>query len=255
MNKHRGSWEGILNVAFDTECNVNGNLPRGNGTIAMIHATIAMMYHVYPPTTILYLKDHSHVLCESQKLYLPPIEIAKYGQTWYQRHFGAVPEIAKITEKLSEWQRLCVQRVSWSQFWDQISIYIDRSHRYKIENKLKKQWAVIFDTQNAEGSIKELIKWVTENKRSCNLLLVWLDPLFDSIINLRDVTFEIRKPMENIEYEIKSLEQNPYTEVLAKRQQKIQRSLDALSLYVPTRNANIDPFQQLGAGLTLNEIP
>lgn len=101
--------KGTLHVSYDQRCNTTGTMVAGVGTVAMLKAAIQFTFAEFPKLKYILLNDHSHVHCGDLDMYLPPLELAKYGKTWYERHIGAVLKDSKYRPNIDRYIALCNQ--------------------------------------------------------------------------------------------------------------------------------------------------
>ena len=94
----------IQGLSFNSFCAVGNALPKGVGTIDMVRTGLAFVATLYPWLKGVKFVDSSHVEClvegEFEDLNLNSLELAKYGQTWYTKHFFAQPDRAVDRAKL-----------------------------------------------------------------------------------------------------------------------------------------------------------
>lgn len=84
-------------LSFKPSCALDSTLARGSGTISMIKAALIFAMKMNPELKYIVFSDDSHFDCmiPSEPTYITiPLHTHNfllYGQTWYQRVFGAVP--------------------------------------------------------------------------------------------------------------------------------------------------------------------
>jgi hypothetical protein len=80
-------------LGFSEDCNITGDLQRGQGTQHMLKTSMHVLMKMYPHLSGKFLfKDTSTIQGERNfKLSLAHHSILHHGKTWYERYFRAVP--------------------------------------------------------------------------------------------------------------------------------------------------------------------
>lgn len=95
-------------IGHDTRCSIeddetlhNGHLEPGVGTEMLIKAAIQFTYATFPFIQDFRLTDTSKIYCQGNiSLPLAHHYLARYGLTWYQSKFQAVPRSDRVRERL-----------------------------------------------------------------------------------------------------------------------------------------------------------
>jgi hypothetical protein len=88
-------------IGHGYNCALDGDLPRGEGTIKLLKSALKFLLYMFPSITSISLLDKSNIECaRNTKMYLAYIYLAVYGKTWYQKHFDAIVETKVPTVKL-----------------------------------------------------------------------------------------------------------------------------------------------------------
>jgi hypothetical protein len=84
-------------VSYNANCNIQGTMERGYGTVSMIKAGIKFIQEYFKDdvrvsTKELFIKDTSIIPCKrSFELPLSVLYMAKHNKTWYEKHLDAKP--------------------------------------------------------------------------------------------------------------------------------------------------------------------
>lgn len=256
--------EGSLNISYDQECNTTGTMVKGVGTVVMLKAAIQFAFHKFPNMTAIYLLDHSHVKCGDLDMYLPPVELAKYGKTWYERKIGAELENKSKQKQIDKYIVLCTENQTWDQFWKSISSIIRRQERYNSGGHvatLKKVIQEYFVRHG--GSLRKMIS-VMKNDQGCKIFVGWLEAYFNEIvgISLKDTDYVIRKDtfeLIQINITIKDLKVNPYLKDLEQRKTHVNNKIDFFTSFVPRSGGGsgskiVGTYLTFGSKATLDDI-
>jgi hypothetical protein len=97
----------IDRVEFDEFCSASGKLQENKGIETILKCALWFTLQKYPTLRRFTLEDDSHIYCikksRQHKLSLSYDYIVKYGQTWYEKKFGAtLPEITLYDYKKSQ---------------------------------------------------------------------------------------------------------------------------------------------------------
>lgn len=98
----------IEGIKHAPSCSTNRDLPNKEGTTIMLKTMLAFIVAKFPYVKRFTFKDTSTIKCKRGiSVPLAYAHFAKYGQTWYDQHFGAVPQrrvdkqyISSIASKL-----------------------------------------------------------------------------------------------------------------------------------------------------------
>lgn len=94
--------EAILqDLQYMSTCSANNFPKRGQGTIEMLQASLKWVCTRYPELKEIRLTDKSYIPTNESIIPLPEYSMLVHGQTWYQRHFGAIPDPSSaVTKKI-----------------------------------------------------------------------------------------------------------------------------------------------------------
>jgi hypothetical protein len=96
----------IDRIEYNEACVYNGQLEEKGGMESLVVSALWTCKQLFPSLTHLTLQDDSHIYCKKgsklYKLNLAFDYILKYGETWYEKKFGAIlPEYYRIPYKES----------------------------------------------------------------------------------------------------------------------------------------------------------
>jgi hypothetical protein len=92
----------LTGVSFKEHCSIDNILERGQGTEKMLKVSLKFTLSLFPHVNNVYFIDVSKIPCKrNYYLSLAVLSIAKYGTTWYQRKFNAIPENDSVLVALS----------------------------------------------------------------------------------------------------------------------------------------------------------
>jgi hypothetical protein len=99
---------GIDILAYHTTCSVSKRrFERGSGAIVlMVKAALQWLMRTYPKLCRVVLADESYFTYHEDVYLLPEKMILTEGQTWYQKHFGAVPDKGGTHKIVAKYQRV-----------------------------------------------------------------------------------------------------------------------------------------------------
>lgn len=177
----------LLEVLYDSFCNLDNNLIKKEGTIIMLHASFALCKYLFPDKTSIHFTDESAIKCiRNNSLPLPEVYMMLYGKTWYQTNFDVT--IDKKNEiKLGEIQSVLQKKpgMKWDILWSKfLSITFPHDEKDKIHQHYMKAltWNSFFQ------SIK--------NDR-CQYWQHWVIPLFNVLskgFHLRGTEWHMKFP-------------------------------------------------------------
>ena len=77
-------------ISYRSTCAVAGDMQMGVGTIHMMRCALNMLHVLFPGVRFVDLKDTATITC-AKKVTIPLLSssFAKYGKSWYERHFAA----------------------------------------------------------------------------------------------------------------------------------------------------------------------
>lgn len=229
IRKRGKNIEGYLQLAYDHRCNTSGDLARGVGTLAMMRVAITFAFSKVPKMQAIFLKDHSEVPCGSHALYLPPVQLAEHGKTWYMRHVQATPLEKSDQDALEKFVLSCTANLpaSFEVFYvNHMKLRRDIPPIPKYKQRLKKYW-------NMSTSLRSFITAI-KTANECELYMHWLRDYYTSVSakNIESMDFVIRRgAFHAVEIAVHNTDE-PYTDYLRERQRKLQRQKDIFDKYI-----------------------
>lgn len=172
-------------VGHKLECNLAGNLSRKRGTQDMIKAAITFTFKKFKSQTSISLKDVSNVSCNNgARVSLLHLYLALYGKSWYQKHFGFIPEVSEHVKLIRELNRQLRKPIveSFDDFFDRTV----GKEKYKkgvkqiIKDTLK---PIYVDAATHNRSYRDFIAQVKDN-HDCVVFYKWLRSYVNSICKL-----------------------------------------------------------------------
>lgn len=87
-----GSEAVLQDLVYYSTCSSPKQLEKGAGTVQMVKSALVAVMQTYPDVFKIMLQDES-VLPDARRgnIPLPEYYMLVHGQTWYQKHFGAIP--------------------------------------------------------------------------------------------------------------------------------------------------------------------
>jgi hypothetical protein len=89
----------LQDIVYYATCSAPKSLEHGSGTVEMIQGALKAILATYPLIDKVYLTDKSYFPRSARgggNIPLPELHAIVHGATWYQRHFGAVPDIRTV---------------------------------------------------------------------------------------------------------------------------------------------------------------
>lgn len=82
----------LQQVSYDSQCNLRGDLSRGGGTVDMVCAALLAVKKLFPQLTDIKFDDVANIPCDNgRSVSLASYYLAFRRKTWYEMHFGAIP--------------------------------------------------------------------------------------------------------------------------------------------------------------------
>lgn len=226
-------WRGDLDmVAYDVKCNVNGDMPRGGATVALIRCAMMMAFKEFPDLHNIFLLDQSRVECTDSDFYLPPLMLAVYGKTWYEKNINAQLAIKELYEYIEIYTTHVLRPLpKFNDFWKTIELYIHRDYKTTVSNGLSAIW-------NQHATLRVLLTNLkTDNK--CELFALWLQDYFEHIMHapfkLEKIEYVVRRETSNWTVSIEELRQMPGNRALKNRSRE---QLDLFSTFMHRTSAS-----------------
>ena len=184
-------------ISHNSFCSLNGNLPKGGGTKDMLATGVTFLFAQYPWLKGVKFIDASFVECalknEIQNLPLHSLELAKYGQTWYAKNFGAYPEEKEYAAKIDAIpaqleQNFKKYKGSFDKFFAK---YIMHQAIELEENQLELLQSTFEKSRSFSSWIQRIIR---THHLKCHVLLNWLNAyIYKSDTNISNVYWIINK--------------------------------------------------------------
>lgn len=212
----------MLNVGYHPSCTVDGKMPRGDGTKKMIRCALMVYMSMYNKRKI-YFKDTSTIDCGGTRSSLALINITLYGKTWYERHFGAIPENAYDASILDKPLTMG---------------YNDFVRKYGVVNIAARE-------HFKKGmTVRQLAKEVWAEEKDCSTLMKWL-PNYAAKegFGIEENTFHMKRDLVEDSIgkpEVEELEGSPYTaRYWAKRKEAANKKMNDYLLGPPPRKGGV----------------
>jgi len=214
--------EASFHISYEKGCNITGDLKRGEGTIALGKATLSFTFSMFPSLQHIYLKDWSRVECKGIDIYLPPIQLVEYGETWYQRHFKAKPEHSEVQKKMQRYLNIIQKKPDFKVLWKSIQLYIS-SNDNSFKNKFEDLYA-------QHSTLRDFIIYLKRSNQ-CEYYADWLETYFTntSKVMLDAVEFLVYRKDSDYKITVREVEENPYA-----NQVRSRVGLDILSSFTPS---------------------
>jgi hypothetical protein len=180
---------------YDENCVMNESekLVPNAGTVKMLKASLKFILYLYPNTKSVTLKDSSFLKCKkSIKVSLSDLYIAKYGKTWYQYKFNAIPENeTEYFQYLMSINTILEKPITQS-FEEFYKAYI-KLHRIQIKNLNDNLQQIYTQSHTMREFITNVHKFTTD----CRIFESWLSYYMSKIgvasLNLHHIFFDIHK--------------------------------------------------------------
>jgi hypothetical protein len=185
---HITIYENLPNIdglGYGRKCALKKPLIPGSGTENMLKTALTFVCVLYPQTVGFLLKDTSSVKCQDGETFsLAFLYMAKHGQTWYQKKFGAVPERNEITFSLENFNKEFTSTkikdsVSWKHFKKN---FLERTHlnkqtidRFEVLYVKSKSWRNFVVNILKEFDCSVLKEWLYRLITSTQSVLLGID--------------------------------------------------------------------------------
>jgi hypothetical protein len=199
----------LQGISYNQECTLKHdlNLERKHGTIEMVKAALTFLFKKYPHLKGITFKDTSIMKCLHMiQINLSEFFIAKYGITWYQEKFNALPfNNPNYHEHLSSLNTaITSSKLPFKEFYT----------KYVKPNRIPvKYWTVKTKTiYESSNNYRDFVKKLHNGNNDCSIFVYWLHSLMVDMginkLNLQEMFFVIsRGNVENwnTEFEIHSI--------------------------------------------------
>jgi len=206
-------------VSYDTRCNINGNMPRSYGTIAMIKDALEFAFFIHPNLNEIHLQDHSYVECGETPLLLGPLYITLYGKTWYEQNFGTKLMDVANSLRITRY----IERVQTKPDWNKLWSFIKNTIVAEKRSMIKEWWGTT-------GSFRDVIKGM------CDLFVEWLQVYFTyyARLTISDQHYVIQRYIGDTLKVEPTYVTNPYIQALSVRQRKQKdKYTDVFMSFIP----------------------
>jgi hypothetical protein len=216
-------------VGYDQRCTIDGAMPRGAATVAMVRAGIVLAFTKFPSLPYVYLRDHTRYDCNHTDFYLAHLMLGLYGKTWYEKNMNAELERkaaqAKVDLFIQETQKTLPK---FEDFWNLVRNSIPREDSASINNQLKSLW-------DNHKSMRSLLQYLRDNDK-CELFMDWLPTYFSETstgVILENELYMIKR--ENVSWQIESerMDQSPYHQELRERSKQKEAMFEFLDNFKP----------------------
>ena len=233
--------KGSLHVSYDQQW----TMVAGAGTIAMLKAAIQFTFSHFPKLKYIIINDHSHVKCGDLDMYLPPLELAKYGKTWYERHIDAVllkEDEDKYRSSIDRYVSLCNQNQELKAFQTVIQPILERQILHeRIPANVKKLVKSSFKAHN--GNLRNMVRDISKD-HGCDVLVAWLEAYFYEITQMgmfKELDFAVyRNAFPPLTMTTVKLDTNPYAKEIMERQRYVNNRMDMFTSFVPRSHMSHD---------------
>lgn len=179
----------IDGVGYGKKCALNKSLEQGEGTEHLLKTAIRFICNLYPDSKAFSLKDTSHIKCkDGDTMSLGLLYIAKYGETWYQKKFGARAVRKEYVDEMLESINNCLTSTKMTKFSKFRTKYLRMT---EIEESHLEDCKRIYKKNNC------LRHFIIEfcNKYDCSFTRKWLPKLITDIrpVILENEEFIIKK--------------------------------------------------------------
>lgn len=172
-------------VGHSPRCNMNGNLPRRDGTIDMVKSAILFMFKKFSTQESISLKDASNIICNNDKrVSLLHFYIAIYGKSWYQKYFEFKPEVLEHQEVLRRANR-AMRRPIQESFDDFFQKNVEAA---KLKRDIKQTIREVLEPIHKEiveqkGSYRDFFLAI-KDRHDCVVFYRWLRYYINSLCDL-----------------------------------------------------------------------
>lgn len=153
-------------VSFDEQCNEQGDLLRGRGTVDIVKSAMAFVKQLYGFNRF-QLTDKSHITCRKKvQVSLIHFYLAKYQKTWYEDKFNAIPlTIADYKDKVKRLRQTLRTKPEWDNF----------SEEHQVPSNMKAALGKLYNECDNLGIFFKTIA----NDYDCYLFKDWLGIFID----------------------------------------------------------------------------
>lgn len=180
--EHEKEFPNLDALGSGNDCDNDGSLPQGAGTITLLFASLKFLVHIFPFIKHVQFSDTSSVRCaKGVKVHLPTLHFAKHGTTWYQDKADALPIDKKVIKAFDK-ARLHLESKYIESFDEFYNKHIKRHiHTFKAM-KLEQVYDGLKTCWDEANTYKEFFCSVAEI--DCILLQVWLEHYIQGVWNV-----------------------------------------------------------------------
>ncbi len=197
----------ITSIEYNKNCNKDGNLQSGEGTIEMILFSLNVTQHLCPWVTVFSLRDASARMCQENgpEINLSDMSIALYGKTWYERHFNAK---IKNNDTYELYKRFLKKLKSKT--FKNASPYEKFSRAFNI--KFSENIVLIYNNSETFKTFFKNLNETLSKEDICLLLQPWISKFIRDLILERNFLIENEWIIKNnkIDIELDSIEEGQY---------------------------------------------
>lgn len=100
----------IDSLQYDINCSIDQLLQHKEATRDMMQSILKICLNSFPSIKRVFFDDISAIKVGNFKLYLSYFYLVNYGQTWYEKNFGAKIKNKSMREKLKEFKELLASK-------------------------------------------------------------------------------------------------------------------------------------------------
>ena len=199
-----GDHPNIDAIGFNENCNLAGDLKRGYGTMHMIRCALSFIHNKYPQLKNLpfELKDVSSISCGRFDLPLSKYYLSKYGKTWYEMKFGAIPASHSLLLKYNR------ARDALLRYLHQSPILPFTDFIQQFNSKTQRLLTALRSTYDTSKSLHDFIIKL-DSEYDCAIFERWLEVLVDPFIQVYGTTWHISFDASSQPIIIETLKKKP----------------------------------------------
>lgn len=188
----------ISELIYDSSCCLSQNLPKSEGTIALLNASLSLCKNLFSTKRFATLTDESVIKCGHGKILpLPEVYVLLHGTTWYSSKFGATPyewsrskrnAFDTLIHTLSQPPSL-----SWDVVWGK---YLSNDFSQDAYNEVKLAFQQSSNWHEFFNKIR---------RDNCTTWYTWIRSLFRILSKdmvLTGTTWKINLPKYDVEYSV-----------------------------------------------------
>ena len=178
------------------DCNLSGDLSNKEGTILLIKSSMKFLLWRFPYIKHIQLLDVSTKECAGKvSIDFPTFHFAKYGKTWYQDHFDAIPLDKEIRGIMAKADKSLNKK-----YGETFDVFYKEYIKRHVENmkKVKKSdvYNMMFECWNNSKTYRGFISAVSAH--DCILLQIWLKEYIKILMNGMSLNISWKIKVQNI---------------------------------------------------------